>query len=293
MSRTGLITSAGVLLVFLISFGSVLYSLIAAIPLLVALLLTSVWTKGALGGFNLAHDVRPVAHPRNGRRLRHPPHLPLHRGAKPRRDVLEVGLHHAVAQGPGYSPRRDDDRPRLPRPAHRAVARLVRVGSDRQRRRPLRHRVRPRAHSDPADPVSVPAPQASPPREGRDAVAALRRVLPSPDAPRRRHRRPRRPCRHHGQPPLYLATGVRFQFSSNDLVPRSESQANLDKILTSFDLGGNAQLGTSFLFFAKTEAEMVDLGTPLDAEPPRPQRELAVALPARPISRNSRRPFAK
>jgi predicted RND superfamily exporter protein len=67
---------------------------------------------------------------------------------------------------------------------------------------------------------------------------------------------------------LYLATGVRFQFSSNDLVPSTQSSENLDRILTSFELGGtNAQLGTSFLFFAKTEDEMKELDRRLADHP--------------------------
>jgi len=60
MRRTTIIASVGVLAIFYIAFGSIFYSVIAIIPLLVSLVLTMAWAKFAVGGFNLITSFLPA-----------------------------------------------------------------------------------------------------------------------------------------------------------------------------------------------------------------------------------------
>jgi len=60
MRRTTIIASVGVLVIFYIAFGSIFYSVIAIIPLLVSLVLTMAWAKFAVGGFNLITSFLPA-----------------------------------------------------------------------------------------------------------------------------------------------------------------------------------------------------------------------------------------
>lgn len=270
MARTGLITSAGVLLVFLISFGSVLYSLIAAVPLLVALLLTTVWTKGALGGFNLLTTFVPSLILGMG------DDFAIHlisryteeraRGTTFSKAVFTMlsrkgpavllGAATIVLVFIGLLTARSRALYELGAIAGVGILlaivcalvliptmlTLSRMASVRIRgRRKRRERVAA-LHAHFAGIFRLLTH-----RVGAIVILVLLAVITGAA--------------------VYLATGVRFQFSSNDLVPRSESQANLDRILTSFDLGGNAQFGTSFLFFAKTEDEMAELERRLAANP--------------------------
>ena len=266
MARTGFITTAGVLLVFLISFGSVLYSLIAALPLLFALLVTSVWTKGMLGGFNLVTTFVPSL-------------------------ILGMGDDFAIHLISRYTEERSHG-VTFSKSVYTMLSRkgpaillgamtivLVFLGLLTARSRAL-------FELGAIASVGILLAIAS-------ALVLIPTLLTLSQLMRRKRRRREKVgmlTPHFAgffrlltnrvgaiivlsvlaavtAGALYLATGVRFQFSSNDLVPRSQSQANLDKILTSFDLGSEAQLGTSFLFFAKTEDEMADLERKLAANP--------------------------
>ncbi len=270
MSRTGLITSAGVLLVFLISFGSLLYSLIAAVPLLVALLLTSVWTKGALGGFNLLTTFVPSL-------------------------ILGMGDDFAIHLISRYTEERSQGAT-FSKAVYTMLSRkgpavllgamtivFVFVGLLTARSRAL---FELGAIAGVGILLAIVCALVLIP-----TMLTLSRLVSARIRGRRRRRERTAALHAHftgvfralthpvgaivilailaavTAVAAYLATGVRFQFSSNDLVPRSESQANLDRILTSFELGGNAQFGTSFLFFAETEDEMAELERRLAESP--------------------------
>jgi hypothetical protein len=60
MLRTTIIASVGVFVIFLLAFGSFFYSVIAVIPLMVTVLLTIAWTKLAMQGFNLVTTFIPA-----------------------------------------------------------------------------------------------------------------------------------------------------------------------------------------------------------------------------------------
>ncbi len=258
MTRTGLITSAGVLLVFLISFGSVLYSLIAAIPLLFALLVTSVWTKGMLGGFNLVttfvpslilgmgddfaiHLISRYTEERSrGQTFSKSVYTMLYRKGP----AILLGAMTIVLVFLGLLTARSRALFELGAIASVGIllaiaSALVLIPTLLTLSQLVRRKRRRREKVGMLTPHFAGFFRVLTSRIGAIAVLSALALITAGA--------------------LYLATGVRFQFSSNDLVPRSQSQANLDKILTSFDLGSNAQFGTSFLFFAKTEDEMIAL----------------------------------
>ena len=60
MFRTTIIASIGVFLIFFLAFGSFFYSIIAVIPLLISVVLTMAWTKFAMDGFNLVTTFLPA-----------------------------------------------------------------------------------------------------------------------------------------------------------------------------------------------------------------------------------------
>jgi len=60
MYRTTIISSIGVFVIFLLAFGSFFYSIIAVIPLLISLALTLGWVKFVMGGFNLITSFLPA-----------------------------------------------------------------------------------------------------------------------------------------------------------------------------------------------------------------------------------------
>jgi uncharacterized protein len=60
MLRTTIISSIGVFAIFIIAFGSLFYSIIAVIPLLVSVVLTMAWARFAVGGFNLVTTFLPA-----------------------------------------------------------------------------------------------------------------------------------------------------------------------------------------------------------------------------------------
>ncbi|MBN1859122.1 MMPL family transporter [Candidatus Bipolaricaulota bacterium] len=60
MFLTTIISAVGVLAIFFIAFGSVYYSIIAVIPLLLSVLLTMAWAKLAMGGFNMVTTFLPA-----------------------------------------------------------------------------------------------------------------------------------------------------------------------------------------------------------------------------------------
>lgn len=60
MLRTTIISSIGVFVIFLIAFGSFFYSIVAVIPLLISVVLTMCWAKLAVGGFNLVTTFLPA-----------------------------------------------------------------------------------------------------------------------------------------------------------------------------------------------------------------------------------------
>ena len=267
MQRTGLITAAGVMVVFLISFGSVLYSLIATIPLVFALLLTSVWTKGALGGFNLLTTFVPSLILGMGDDFAI--HL-ISRYTEERSQGLTFSKSvflMLARKGPaiflgattiflvflGLLTARSRALFELGAIASVGIlfailSALVLIPTLLTLSRFLRGRRRQREKFAALSPHFAGFFRALTHPVGATVVLVVIGCVTGLA--------------------LYLATGVRFQFSSNDLVPYVESQKNLDRILTSFELGGaNAQLGTSFLFFAKTEDEMKELDRRLTDHP--------------------------
>jgi len=267
MRRTELITAIGVVLVFLISFGSILYSLAASVPLLLALILTSAWTKAGLGGFNLLTTFVPSL-------------------------ILGMGDDFSIHLISRFT----EERMRRASFTRAIYTMLTRKGAAIFLGAGTIVLVflslltaRSRALFEMGVIASVGVALAF-----LCAIILIPTLLTASRLLRRRKRRRERRC---AQLPhfaaffrgithpvgaavivtlllvltgaaVYLATGVRFQFSSNDLVPRTPSQAALSTILGSFDLGGDsANLGTNFLFFAKTEAEMADLVTKLRNNP--------------------------
>lgn len=60
MVRTTVISSIGVFLIFLLAFGSIFYSVVAVVPLLISVVLTIGWAKLVVGGFNLVTTFLPA-----------------------------------------------------------------------------------------------------------------------------------------------------------------------------------------------------------------------------------------
>jgi len=60
MIRTTVISSIGVFVIFLLAFGSVFYTIVAIVPLLISVALTMAWAKLAVGGFNLVTTFLPA-----------------------------------------------------------------------------------------------------------------------------------------------------------------------------------------------------------------------------------------
>ncbi len=60
MQRTTIISSIGVFVIFFLAFGSLFYSFITLIPLVISLVLTMAWAKFAVGGFNLITSFLPA-----------------------------------------------------------------------------------------------------------------------------------------------------------------------------------------------------------------------------------------
>jgi hypothetical protein len=253
MNRTELVTAAGVFLVLLLSFRSLLYSLVAGIPLMVSLLLTTVWTKLALGGFNLITTFVPAL-------------------------ILGLGDDFSIHLISRYTEERAKGTP-FNRALFTAVWRkgiaifvgsmtivLVFLGLLSARSRAL---FEMGVISSVGIfltflcaifliPALLTAYRFLHRGKGRDRVAD--------HAPRfggffRLTSRFSRPILISvfalSGLVAFQASQIRFQFSSADLIPRVPSQETLNTVLTSFDLGGQStQLGTYFLFFAKTEDEL-------------------------------------
>jgi predicted RND superfamily exporter protein len=267
MQRTGWITGAGVMIVFLISFGSVLYSLIATIPLVFALLLTSVWTKGALDGFNLLttfvpslilgmgddfaiHLISRYAEERsNGLTFSKSVFLMLSRKGP----AIFLGATTIFLVFLGLLTARSRALFELGAIASVGIlfailSALVLIPTLLTLSRFLRGRRRQREKVAALSPHFAGFFRALTHPVGATVVLVVIGCVTGLAA--------------------YLATGVRFQFSSSDLIPSTQSSENLDRILTSFELGGaNAQLGTTFLFFATTEDEMKELDRRLAVHP--------------------------
>jgi predicted RND superfamily exporter protein len=60
MVRTSIISSIGVFVIFLLAFGSIFYSIVAVIPLLISVILTMSWAKFVVDGFNLVTTFLPA-----------------------------------------------------------------------------------------------------------------------------------------------------------------------------------------------------------------------------------------
>ncbi|HDL86045.1 MAG TPA: hypothetical protein ENH11_06955 [Candidatus Acetothermia bacterium] len=60
MLRSTIISSIGVLVILFLGFGSIFYSIVALIPLLMSVVLTMAWAKFAVGGFNLVTTFLPA-----------------------------------------------------------------------------------------------------------------------------------------------------------------------------------------------------------------------------------------
>ena len=60
MLRSTIISSIGVLVILFLAFGSVFYSIIALVPLLMSVVLTMAWAKFIVGGFNLVTTFLPA-----------------------------------------------------------------------------------------------------------------------------------------------------------------------------------------------------------------------------------------
>jgi len=60
MQWTTIISSVGVFVILFLAFGSLFYTIITAIPLIIGLVLTMAWAKFAMGGFNLITTFLPA-----------------------------------------------------------------------------------------------------------------------------------------------------------------------------------------------------------------------------------------
>ncbi|MCI2425917.1 MMPL family transporter [Candidatus Acetothermia bacterium] len=60
MQRTTVITAVGVILLFLVAFRSLLWVVIAVLPLLISIVFTVAWARFAVGGFNLLTSFLPA-----------------------------------------------------------------------------------------------------------------------------------------------------------------------------------------------------------------------------------------
>jgi len=60
MLRSTIISSIGVLVILFLAFGSVFYSIVALVPLLMSVVLTMAWAKFIVGGFNLVTTFLPA-----------------------------------------------------------------------------------------------------------------------------------------------------------------------------------------------------------------------------------------
>ncbi len=264
MRRTGLITGAGVLLVFLVSFGSLTYSLIAGIPLTISLLLTTVWAKASLGGFNLITTFIPSL-------------------------ILGLGDDFSIHLISRYLEERSGGSS-FNRSLFTALWRkgiavfvgaltivLVFLGLLTSRSRAL-------FEMGVITSVGVVLTFLC-------AILLIPALLTAYRFLLRRRRREKiahhaphfagffRFTTRHSRPivisvlvltglVVFQATKTRFQFSSADLIPHVSSQETLDRIVRAFDLGGQStQLGTYFLFFAKSEQEMDTLTAQLQENP--------------------------
>ncbi|MFC2095071.1 RND family transporter [Candidatus Bipolaricaulota bacterium] len=95
MLRTTIISSIGVFVIFILAFGSLFYSIIAVIPLMVSVILTMAWAKFAVGGFNLVTTFLPAL-------------------------VLGLGIDYAIHIISRYAEERSKGRP-LNRALHTAI----------------------------------------------------------------------------------------------------------------------------------------------------------------------------
>ena len=95
MLRTTIISSIGVFVIFILAFGSLFYSIVAVIPLLVSVVLTMAWAKFAVGGLNLVTTFLPAL-------------------------VLGLGIDYAIHIISRYAEERSKGRP-LNRALHTAI----------------------------------------------------------------------------------------------------------------------------------------------------------------------------
>ena len=95
MLRTTIISSVGVFVIFVLAFGSIFYSMIAVIPLLVSVFMTTAWARFAVDGFNLVTTFLPAL-------------------------VLGLGIDYAIHMIARYAEERSNGRP-LNRALHTAV----------------------------------------------------------------------------------------------------------------------------------------------------------------------------
>jgi len=260
MLRTTIISSVGVFVIFFLAFGSVFYSVIAVIPLLVSVILTMCWAKAVVGGFNLVTTFLPAL-------------------------VLGLGIDYAIHLISRYAEERRKGRS-LNRALYTSVLNkgtasffaamttsLVFVGLLSARSRAL-------FEMGAISSVGV-------------AIAFLVTLLLFPAMitlahyiPRRRRRGSDKIASHAAKLggfyrfvtgrgraicaiTLVLTFFVAFQaartsfvFSSTDLVPRVESQDVYDRIVESF-AASPASIGSYFTFFASTETELREVVTRL------------------------------
>ncbi len=264
MQKTEVITSIGVFLVFLISFGSFLYSLIAAIPLSVALLLTTVWTKAALGGFNLITTFVPalilglgddfaihlISRYVEERKAGAPFNRALFTALWRKGTAILVGSLAIVLVFLGLLTARSRALFELGAISSVGVflaflAAIVLIPSLLTAHHLLFHRKRERERFPDYAPRFAGFFRFTT-RRSRGIVAAVIALTAVA---------------------ALLATKTHFQFSSTDLTPQVKSQKTLNEIVTAFDLGGTTQLGTYFLFFAKTEVDLVATAERLKENP--------------------------
>lgn len=263
MVRTTIISSIGVFVIFLFAFGSIFYSIVAVVPLLISVVLTMSWTKFAVGGFNMVTTFLPAL-------------------------VLGLGIDYAIHLISRYAEERGRgrsvNRALYAAVMHKGMASFVAaattafvfVGLLMSRSRAL-------YEMGAITSVGV-------------LLAFLVTLLLLPALITLSHYVLRR--RNKGERVTnyaarmtglfrfvlgraraifviililtffvtFQAARTRFVFSSTDLVPRVESQEVMDEILSDFEVSPTG-IGSFFTFYASTEAELRDVVVKLSEHP--------------------------
>lgn len=262
MLRTTVISSIGVFLIFFFAFRSVFYSIIAVIPLLISVVLTMCWAKFAVGGFNLVTTFLPAL-------------------------VLGLGIDYAIHMISRYAEERGKgrslNRSLLASVLHKGEASFFAAMTTALVFLSLLTS-KSRAMSEMGTIASVGV---------MIAFAVTLFLLPALITLSHflfHSRRKETVATHHARLNgvfrfitgrgraifvivLVLTFFVAFQaartsfvFSSNDLVPRVQTQDVMEEILTHFDVSPTG-LGSFFTFYASSEGELRDIVSQLSGHP--------------------------